>query len=72
MSFVIRPTQLAVITCLKEHGPSTVKEIVEKTGMTEASVKKAIHVIKKHYPLETYRVGTGASFNQVAYWWGSA
>lgn len=71
MSFVIKPTQLAVATYLKEHGPATVKEIVEKTGMTEASVKKAILVLRKQYPLETYHVGTGASFNQVVYWWGS-
>jgi DNA-binding MarR family transcriptional regulator len=71
MSFVIRPTQLAVATYLKEHGPSTVKEIVQHTGMTEASVKNAILVLRKQYPIETYRVGTGASFNQVAYWWVS-
>jgi len=38
MSFVIRPSQLAVATYLKEHGPS---------------------------------IGTGASFNQVAYWWSA-
>jgi len=71
MSFVIRPSQLAVATYLKEHGPSTVKEIVEKTGMTEASVKKAILELRKRYLIETYRVGTGASFNQVAYWWSA-
>ena len=71
MKFNIKPSQVSVATYLKEHGPATVHEIVEKTGLPERGVKKAIHEIRKRHPLETYHVGTGASFNQVVYWWGS-
>ncbi len=69
MSFNIRPSQVAVINCLKEHGPVTIREIAQHTGMTRASVEKAIFQIRQYATLEKQRVGTGRSFLQVAYRW---
>lgn len=71
MRWALKPSQLAVIHAPQTHGPGTVGQIAEQTGMSEYAVRKAVYNLKKTEPprIHAERVENNTSQYRVVYRW---
>ena len=73
MRWALKPAQLAVIHALQTHGPGTLGQIAERTGMSERGVKKAVYNLRTSDSnrIHAERNEAGASPYRVVYRWKS-